>query len=171
MKNKLLILVGVAALLAASCTKTNSAPNSNAHTTPPPTTSTNTLTSSGAESVLVGHWVFDSVVFYNNNVQTSSSLPSAGSSNNLVYDLALTSYGTGTTSAGKLNISFETVGGTVMSTYWFVTDHYLTSTGYMFLECGAPYLEGYIYTLTSSRLVTTPSTSTIKQGAYYYFHK
>lgn len=170
MKNKFLI-IAVVALLSTSCTKTSSAPNSNAHTTPPTTTSTNTTTAAGSECVLIGHWIFDSIVFYSNNIQTSSVLPTAGH-NNYVYDFTNTPWGTGSNYTGYLTETYETPGTTPASQYWFVSNQYQTSTGWLFLNASAaPYLEGYIYTLTTHQLITTPSTSTVKQGEYFYFHK
>lgn len=123
-----------------------------------------------AETILIGHWVSDSAVYYNNNVPTAVQMCSTANANDFTYDVTSAYYSGGATYWKQ--ITYQRTGQNSTTNYWYVTDVYLSSTGLLKLQSGgAGYFGGYIVNVTSNNLVTSGNTGSIKQGMYYYFHK
>jgi hypothetical protein len=160
-----LLIVGIIGCKKSSTQSNKTSSNSS-------TTSTQTpMNNVGmAESALIGHWVSDSAVYYNNNVVSNVQVCSAANANDFTYDVVSTFY-SGGASYWK-QITYQRTGQASMATYWYVTDVYFNSTGLLSLQSGgAGYFGGYIISISSNHLVTSGNTGSVKQGQYYYFPK
>lgn len=152
-----------------------------ASTQPPPvnlgahiTNNQTTLnTVSLAEAAMVGHWTFDSMVYYNNGIPTSVSTPSnsGGAYAAYQYDFITTPFVAGADIYNRKCVSYGVPGQAQTASSWYVTDGYLNATGRLYSNFLAYYMNvEAILVLNSNQLVLGPP-QTIRQGQYYFFHK
>jgi hypothetical protein len=169
MKKAALILLSIAAF---SCSKTNQKTTST--TSPPSTASTNTQTPmntvSLAEAAVVGTWIYDSMVYYNNNVTYTVIPASPAAANDYTNTISMTPYSGGTSTHQMLS-TYQRTSVPLSSTPWQVTNSGYTLSGLLTFVGATPLMGGYINSITSNHYVVSNSFGTVKQGDYYYFHK
>jgi hypothetical protein len=166
MKNHIIIILLV--ITTMGCKK--SAQKTSSTTTPPgPSSNQTTLNDTTmAKAALIGHWVLDSMVYYQNDVPTVVKHTSAATTDNYVYDLFSTPYAS---SNQQMQMNYGLSGGTQNSGAWYVNAVWLSSKGKLFLSSSGTFMPGYIYLLTTTHLMTADNYATVKQGYCYYFHK
>lgn len=162
------LTVMFAMLLVFSMCKKSPVP-SNRSTTTPASTATTTNNASTAQAALVGHWVIDSLVYYNNGVVTITKMTSAANGNNYTYDMFSTPYGAA--NQPQMQENYGLVGNNQNAVSWCVQDVQYNTTGRLLLSSGGVYSAGYIILLTSSNLVVADNYAQTPQGYRYYLHK
>lgn len=162
----LIFLITIVIGCKKSAQKTSSSTSSTSST--PSTTQTTTNNAATAQGALVGHWILDSMVYYQNDVPTIIKHTSAATTDNYVYDLFSTLYGSSTQ---QMQMNYGLSGSTQNSGAWYVNDVWLSSKGKLFLTSSGTFMPGYIYLLNTTNLMTADNYGTIKQGYCYYMHK
>lgn len=164
MKKSILFTALIAAFIAVimSCT-----PEPGPQPTTPPTTQNNPnpdfTTDEGITLILIGKWQLDSIVEYNNDTWWyRHPYP--------VMNITFTDVPYNTTPGSTLKQcsygqpgSIPTAGSWTMSASQFQTTgrHYIS--GGMFAE--------YIYSITSTTMITSINTANVKQGTYHFYTK